>query len=110
MGKEGIFGIVFFSVMLVGAVNTVWQIYKIVGLDAESRGLKHPRLWGFFAANTNGSSGLILYLIGRRKYPVIRLSEETRREIESRKKRAGAGLVLLAVGMMGIVITGVLAG
>ena len=72
MGKEGIFGIVFFSVMLVGAVNTVWQIYKIVGLDAESRGLKHPRLWGFFAANTNGSSGLILYLIGRRKYPVIR--------------------------------------
>lgn len=110
MGKEGIFGIVFFSVMLVGAVNTVWQIYKIVGLDAESRGLKYPRLWGFFAANTNGSSGLILYLIGRRKYPVIRLSEETRREIESRKKRAGAGLVFLAVGMMGIVITGVLAG
>lgn len=110
MGKEGIFGIVFFSVMLVGAVNTVWQIYKIVGLDAESRGLKHPRLWGFFAANTNGSSGLILYLIGRRKYLVIRLSEETRREIESRKKRAGAGLVFLAVGMMGIVITGVLAG
>ena len=110
MGKEGIFGIVFFSVMLVGAVNTVWQIYKIVGLDAESRGLKHPRLWGFFAANTNGSSGLILYLIGRRKYPVIRLSEETSREIESRKKRAGAGLVFLAVGMMGIVITGVLAG
>ncbi len=110
MGKEGIFGIVFFSVMLVGAVNTVWQIYKIVGLDAESRGLKHPRLWGFFAANTNGSSGLILYLIGRRKYPVIRLSEETRREIESRKKRAGAGLVFLAVGMMRIVITGVLAG
>lgn len=110
MGKEGIFGIVFFSVMLVGAVNTVWQIYKIVGLDAESRGLKHPRLWRFFAANTNGSSGLILYLIGRRKYPVIRLSEETRREIESRKKRAGAGLVFLAVGMMGIVITGVLAG
>ena len=110
MGKEGIFGIVFFSVMLVGAVNTVWQIYKIVGLDAESRGLKHPRLWGFFAANTNGSSGLILYLIGRRKYPVIRLSEETRREIESRKKRAGAGSVFLAVGMMGIVITGVLAG
>lgn len=110
MGKEGIFGIVFFSVMLAGAVNTVWQIYKIVGLDAESRGLKHPRLLGFFAANTNGSSGLILYLIGRRKYPVIRLSEETRREIESRKKRAGAGLVFLAVGMMGIVITGVLAG
>lgn len=110
MGKEGIFGIVFFSVLLVGAVNTVWQIYKIVGLDAESRGLKHPRLWGFFAANTNGSLGLILYLIGRRKYPVIRLSEETRREIESRKKRAGAGLVFLAVGMMGIVITGVLAG
>lgn len=110
MGKEGIFGIVFFAVLLVGAVNTVWQIYKIVGLDAESRGLKHPRLWGFFAANTNGSSGLVLYLIGRRKYPVIRVSEETRREIESRKKRAGIGLVFLAVGMMGIVTIGVLIG
>ena len=98
------------AVALVGAFCVVFQIYHMTVIDATARGLKHPKFWGIFAMGGSDSSGLLMYLIGRRKYPVIRLSEETRREIESRKKRAGAGLVFLAVGMMGIVITGVLAG
>ena len=57
------------AVTIVGAIETTYQIYKLTVLDASSRGLKHPRLWGLFAINGNNSSGL-LYLLGRRKYPI----------------------------------------
>ena len=110
MERGWILGIVCFSFMIVGAMHTVWQIFKIVELDARSRGMKHPGLWGFLSANTNGSSGLILYLIGRRNYPVISLSEKMKKEIDSKKKRAGAGLVFLAVGGAGLATLGVLWG
>ena len=41
----------------------------------------------------------------RRKHPVINMSEEVIHEIESRKKRAGAGILFLASGAVGLVIT-----
>ena len=53
--------------VVVGGFFCVYQQYKLVEVDAACRGLKHPRLWGLFAASGNGQSGLILYLIGRRK-------------------------------------------
>ena len=86
MERGWILGVVCFAFMIVGAVHTVWQIFKIVELDARSRGIKHPGLWGFISANSNGASGLILYLIGRRNYPVISLSEKMKKEIDSRKR------------------------
>lgn len=103
-------GIVCFSFMIVGAIHTVWQIFKIVELDARSRGMRHPRLWGFLSGNTNGSSGLILYLIGRRNYPVTSLSEKMKKEIHSRKRRVGVGLVFVAAGGAGLAALGVLLG
>lgn len=74
-------------------------------IDATARGLKHPKLWGFFAMNGNNSSGLLMYLIGRRKYPIINMSESNSREIEKRKKSAGIGLVFLAIGAIGMVLS-----
>lgn len=73
-------------------------------LDAKARGLKHPKFWGFWAMNGNNSSGLILYLIGRRNYPVQNMSIEDQEKIETRKKAAGAALVFLALGAIGFVI------
>lgn len=46
-----------------------------------------------------------MYLISRRKPPVINMSEEVIHEIESRKKRAGVGILFLALGTIGCVIT-----
>ena len=56
------------------------------------------------AMNGNNSSGLILYLIGRRNYPVQNMSIEDQEKIETRKKAAGAALVFLALGAIGFVI------
>lgn len=72
--------------------------------DAKARGLKHPKFWGFWAMNGNNSSGLILYLIGRRKYPVQNMSIEDQEKIETRKKAAGAALVFMTLGAIGFVI------
>ena len=54
--------------------------------------------------NGNNSSGLILYLIGRRNYPIQNMSIEEGQVIERRKKAAGAALVFLVLGAIGFVI------
>lgn len=100
-----ILAIVSGAVLVVGAFETIYQIYHITVIDATARGLKHPKLWGFFAMNGNNSSGLVLYLIGRRKYPLIELSVESQAEIERRKKASGIGLVFLSIGAIGLVIS-----
>ena len=93
------------AIALVGAICTAWQIYQMTVLDAKARGLKNPKFWGFCAMNGNNSSGLILYLIGRRKYPVQNMSIEDQEMIETRKKAAGAALVFLAIGAIGFVVS-----
>lgn len=99
------FGIVCFAAIIVGALHIGFQIFKIVSADAEARGLGRPKLWGFLAMGGNNSSGLIMYLILRRKHPIINMSEKTYREIESRKKRAGVGIIFLVFGAIGFAIT-----
>ena len=68
------------AVALVGAFCVVFQIYQMTVIDATARGLKHPKFWGVFAMNGNNSSGLLMYLIGRRKYPIINMSENNAKE------------------------------
>lgn len=88
----------------VGAVCTAYQMFMIVKADAEARGLKHPKLWGMFALSGNNSAGLLLYLITRRKHPVVNMTEERQYRIDVGKKRALAGIVFLAVGTIGMVV------
>ena len=92
------------AVMLVGGLEVVYQIYNMVVIDAKARGLKHPRLWGFFAMSGNNSGGLIMYLIGRRKYPILHMPVNDKKELERRKKAAGIGLIFMAVGTIGLAI------
>lgn len=98
-------GIVCFAAIIVGAIHISFQLFKIATLDSEARGLSHPKLRGLLAMGGNNSSGLIIYLISRRKCPVVNMSEEVYHEIESRKKRAGIGIIFLALGAIGLVIT-----
>ena len=37
------------AVVIVGTIETTYQIYKLIILDASARGLKHPKLWGLLA-------------------------------------------------------------
>lgn len=98
------------AALIVGSFFCVYQLYKLVQVDAECRGLKHPKLWGLFAVTGNGQSGLILYLIGRRKYPILAMSEEQGELIERRKKRFGTGLLFLAAGAVVCVLSMLLSG
>lgn len=99
MGSHHIvFAAVGAAAVIVGCIFCTYQLYRLVELDAECRGLKHPKLWGMFASASNGNSGLILYLIGRRNYPILSISEEQMQCKEKRKKKFGVGLVFLAVG------------
>ena len=91
------------AVTIVGAIETKYQIYKLTVLDASSRGLKHPRLWGLFAINGNNSSGLLFYLFRRRKYPLKNIDEHQRTLINKRKKSAGVGLLFVVIGTIGLI-------
>ncbi|MFL0252963.1 hypothetical protein ACJDT4_21375 [Clostridium neuense] len=89
--------IVSIFVIILGASTLEYQVYKMTELDARSRGLKHPKFWAFFSlSGQNGSGGLLLYLIGRRKYPSS-MSENDRLVMEARKKKAGVSLIFLAL-------------
>lgn len=98
------------AAVIVGSLFCVYQLYRLVQVDAECRGLKHPRLWGAFAVTGNGQSGLILYLIGRRKYPILSMSEEQKTLMERRKKRFGVGLLFLSAGAEACVLSMLLSG
>ena len=68
---------IFAAVAIVGAMETIYQIYQVTVIDAAARGLKHPKLWGMLAANGNNSSGLLLYLIGRRNTHGMQLTSNS---------------------------------
>lgn len=105
-----VFAVVGAAGVIVGSFFCVYQICKLVQVDAECRGLKHPKLWGLFSVAGNGQSGLILYLIGRRKYPVLSMSEEQRALMARRKERFGVGLLFLAAGAVVCVLSMLLGG
>lgn len=87
-------------IMFLGAMNLVYQIFKMTELDAQCRGLKRPKFWGLFATSGQNSSGLVLYLIGRRKYTAV-MSEAEKNELEAHKKKAGVSLIFMMVGTIG---------
>ena len=54
-------------------------------------------------ANNNGS-GLITYMIVRRKYPIISMPDTDKMQIAKRKKIEGVALIFLTFGMIDVVI------
>ena len=98
--------IVLVFAVLLGAFTLSYQLYRLIELDARCRGLKHPKFWALFSlGGGNGNGGLLLYLLGRGKYP-LQLSEEQSAWMASRKKRAGVSLCFLAVGTIGLLFLG----
>lgn len=98
------------AAVLVGSFFCVYQLYRLVQVDAECRGLKHPKLWGLLAVSGNGQTGLLLYLMGRRKYPVLSMKPEQKDVMERRKRQFGVGLLFLAAGAVVCVLSMLLGG
>ena len=86
------------AVLMVGGVFSICQLFRLVKTDAECRGLQHPNLWGFLSISGNSQGGLILYLIARRKHPIISMTAEQRALIETCKRKIGVGLIFLVIG------------
>lgn len=95
--------IIFIFIVLLGAMNLAYQVFKMTELDARSRGFKHPKLWGLFATGGQNGAGLIVYLIGRRNYPST-MSIEDANCMASRKNKSAVSLVCIAIGAIGLVV------
>lgn len=93
------------AVMLVGAISFQYQLYQIVKLDAETRGIPHPKLWGVVSSGVGKGDGLLSYFIRRKKFPVIKKSENNSHEIFQRKRRAFVSICFFAVGTIGLLFT-----
>lgn len=93
------------ALIVVGISAVGYEIYQLVLLDANARGLKHPKLWGFFSLGGNNSSNLLIYLIGRRKYPISTLSIEKQEQMAKRKKIAGVAIIFCAGGALLFITT-----
>ena len=74
----------------------VYQLFKLVELDAAVRGMKHPKFWGVLAAGSQRGEGLILYLLNRNK-AVFSMTEEEKEELQMRKQRIIYLLVLIMI-------------
>lgn len=64
----------------------VYQLFKLVELDASIRGMRHPKFWGLLAAGGQRGEGLLLYLLTRNK-AIYSMEIEEQEELENRKKR-----------------------
>ena len=64
----------------------VYQLFKLVELDASIRGMRHPKFWGLLTASGQRGEGLLLYLLTRNK-AIYSMEIEEQEELENRKKR-----------------------
>ena len=93
------------AILLVGSICFEHRLYEIVQIDARSRGFRHPKTWGLCSISSNNGSGLLLYLIKRRKYPIIELSKEDMERIEKGKKAISAAIIFVATGAILIIVS-----
>lgn len=98
--------ILFISIVLFSAMNLAYQMYRMTVLDAQCRGMNKPKFWGILVSGSDNGSGIFLYLLGRRKYPIT-ISEENKQKLESRKKKIFVSLLFMTISsicLMGVII------
>jgi hypothetical protein len=64
----------------------VYQLFKLVQLDASVGGMKHSKFLAFLKPRGQRGEGLILYLLKRNK-AIFSMTAEEKEEMETRKKR-----------------------
>lgn len=83
------------------------NIYRLVYLDAKSKGIKKPKLWGLISAGAQNGSGLILYLFKRRGYENS-ISKEDLKTMDKIKKRIGYILCGELIGIITFILNAIL--
>lgn len=103
MNSNNILSVIFALISFSGLICITYEIYQLVVKDAKSRRIKHPKLWGLFSISGNNSSGLLLYLLKRKKHPISKLNENNLKEIQKNKQSLKIGIILLIIGIIGII-------
>jgi len=75
-------------------MRCIYQLFKLVELDAFVRGMKHSKFWAFLKPRGQRGEGLNLYLLKRNK-AFFSMTAEEKEELETRKKRLLYLLVLI---------------
>ncbi len=97
---------VFLPIFLVGITCVVCALIKLIYLDAISREMSHPKLWAVVGAGGNNGSGILMYLIHRKNYPIKKeLNESDRNKYLKYKKAIYVGLAFMSIGAIGIVVS-----
>ena len=89
-----------FILILVSIIAFFHSLFQFIAADAESRHMKHPKLWATSLALDDDGGNFLLYLFNRRKHPVSDAREEDKNEKEKYKKRMKKALVLMIAGMI----------
>lgn len=95
---------IFIAIYFIGIVVIIYQMYNITVIDAECRGIKHPKLMGVLALSGQSSEGIIFYLLHRRKYPIKNITSRIQNEINKRKKCILVGIIFMVVGAIGFIL------
>lgn len=69
------------AIILAAAILMMLQMYRLVLLDAKSRGIQHPKFWAILSAGSQNGGGLIFYLLKRENY-LSRMSTEERQKAD----------------------------
>lgn len=93
------------AIYLVGIIAMIYQLYKIIVIDAKARGIKHPKIMGLLATSGKSSEGLIIYLLTRKKYQIKNISQSEIEEIKNRKKIILVAIIFMVIGAIGFVYT-----
>ncbi len=101
-----VIAVVLVFMVLLGVFSLTYRIFKLVEMDAKSRGLKHPKFWGIFTIGGNGGGRLLLYLIGRNKYPST-MTDDEKKIFISHKRKSGLSLCFIAIGTIGLIFVSI---
>lgn len=85
----------------VGFILFSIQLYRMISLDAQIRGMEHPELWGLSAAGRGGIIGLYHYFVARRQYPIVNITATDSNSIRHHKLLA---TIFLTLGILGAIL------
>lgn len=92
------------SLMVVCSIFLLLQTYRLVLLDAESRGVPKPKFWAVFSAAGGRGEGLLLYFFKRKKY-LGSMTAQERVRAEKLKIRIFLLMAMLLMAFMFVAIT-----
>ncbi|MGF3113886.1 hypothetical protein ACQV2R_00655 [Facklamia sp. P12937] len=92
------------TIALASGSLLAYFIYKMTIIDAKARGLKHPKFWGIFNIAGNNSSNILLYLIGRRKFPKDKLTSYDQLLMKQYKRETSISLICHLCGTIILLI------